>query len=95
MTCGGIQFTYDKVYQENKDLRAKIKELENCIEQKTKNFNKMRMDSLKEIQVLREGLLMSGTSVNEETLKRKQITLGIYYFNSLDGLDPEMLTIVN
>ena len=31
----------------------------------------MRMDSLKEIQVLREGLLMSGTSVNEETLKRK------------------------
>ena len=51
----------------------------------------MRKDSLKEIQLLRENLLMvsAGTMVTEEMIKKCTIALNVNFFNPFDGLDPE------
>jgi len=53
------------------------------------------MDSLKEIQVLRDRIIMMGYEINEETLKKNTVALNIQYFNPFEGFDKEIVDLIN
>lgn len=95
VTCKDLKLTYDEIYKENHQLREKNKELEHILDHKINFANKQRMDSLKEIQVLRDRIIMMGYEINEETLKKNTVALNIHYFNPFEGIDKEVVELIN
>lgn len=53
------------------------------------------MDSMKEIQYLRETIYKAGNDFSEQSLLQHQIKLNIKFFNPLDGISEENLEIFN
>jgi len=53
------------------------------------------MDSMKEIQHLRETIFRTGNDFSEQSLLQHQTKLNIKFFNPLDGISAENIEIFN
>ena len=83
------------VYQRMESLKNEVTEMKELVRQKEAYINKQRKDFTRDLQNLRNALVLAVDPINRDHAEKVKLTIHVHNFNDMEGLPKELIEFFN